>query len=126
MKFSIVLAIFLLSEFALAGGQDQIKKTTDVSYEELALCPGQNAMGVYVYTSAKDKSSLQKIVKIYKKRYAKLNMFNVQFFSDRKKGKTECYDMSDDALSCWVGSYWCNKATGVNELKVVKPGEPHL
>ncbi len=91
----------------------------DVSFEEVGLRPGGNYMTVFVYSPAKDRASLKKISKIYKKRYSSLNGFSVNFFNDRNKAGRDI-PMSDDALSCWTGSYSRNKSTGLDELQMAK------
>jgi hypothetical protein len=95
----------------------------DVPFEELGLRTGQSYMSVFVYTPAKDRASLLKIVKIYKKRYSSLHGFRIAFFSDRNKAAHD-FPMSDDALSCWIGNYSRNNSTGLDELQLLRAGEP--
>lgn len=89
----------------------------DVPFEELGRRPGMNYMNVFLYTPVKDRSSLEKIVKIYKERYASLNGFQLFFFSDRKKAARD-FPMSDAALSSLVGQYWRNRSNGKEALEL--------
>jgi hypothetical protein len=72
-------------------------------------------MSVFIYTPAKDRKSLQKIVGVYKARYGSLNGFQIFFFSDRKKAARDL-PMSDAALACLFAQYWLNKSNGKESL----------
>jgi hypothetical protein len=87
----------------------------DVQYEEVGRRPGLNYMSVFIYTAAKDRESLQKIVGVYKARYSSLNGFQIFFLSDRKKAARDL-PMSDAALSCLFAQYWRNKSNGKESL----------
>jgi len=103
-------------KFKVTGNYfDAAPATTDVPYEEVGSQAGLNYMSIFVYTPKKDRASLQKIVNIYKARYASLNGFQILFFSDRKKA-ARSIPMSDAAVSVMFGSYHRNRSSGLDEL----------
>ena len=87
----------------------------DVPFEELGRRPGNSNMTVFIYTSATDRASLQKIVNVYKNRYGGLNGFQILFFDDRKSAARN-FPMSDAALAANVADYAANKSNGLNKL----------
>lgn len=98
---------------------DQAKGQKGPIYEELSLRPGTDNvyMNVFVYTQATDRPTLQKIVKIYKKKYSKLRTgFAIMFFNNKDKAARD-YPMSDDALSCNTYVYHYNRNTGFDKLE---------
>jgi hypothetical protein len=103
-------------KYEIFGSLREIAKNhSDVPFEELGRRPGMNYMNVFVYTPKKDRSSLEKIVKIYKERYAALAGFQVFFFNDRKRAARNV-PMSDAAIACLTAQYWYNKNNGKESL----------
>jgi hypothetical protein len=123
MKLYLTLGlIILLPIFVFAKGK------IDVPFEEIGRWPGLNAMNVFIYTQPKDRASLEKIVKLYKKRYSSFNVLFIQFFNDQKKTAhimDHRNDITDDEWKCEIGSYSRNKNTGLDRLLDTFGGDPN-
>ncbi len=126
MKFSLRFSlIFLIPIFVFA------KSKIDVPYEQLGVFKHSNFRCVFIYTTAKDRGSLLKIVTVYKKRYSSMAAFQIYFFNNREKGKVGTPwlrdvmgDLSNEENSCLIANYSHNKGTGFDQLLDTFGGSP--
>jgi hypothetical protein len=102
-----------------------VTEEIDVPFKEENLRPGVNYMTVTLSTPVKDRTNLQKIVNIYKKKYKEVNGFSITFFdssTNANKFLSLTDNSSDDEVNAAANritaDYAFNATSGLDELKV--------